>query len=93
MILFKSKQLKEVQETMNKVYRKERITEKEFVAFHEHLDSLKRNLQELEDFAPKITKDCPGEAHSNAHIDNCMLCAPLWNKTLKSECKSAYNKE
>lgn len=21
---------------------------------------------------------CPGEAHSNAHIDNCMLCAPRW---------------
>lgn len=21
---------------------------------------------------------CPGAAHSNPHIDNCMLCAPLW---------------
>ncbi len=21
---------------------------------------------------------CPGEAHSNAHIDHCMLCAPEW---------------
>ncbi len=21
---------------------------------------------------------CPGEAHRNAHIDNCMVCAPLW---------------
>lgn len=23
-------------------------------------------------------EDCPGEAHRNAHIDNCMRCAPLW---------------
>lgn len=22
--------------------------------------------------------DCEGEAHSNAHIDNCGLCAPFW---------------
>lgn len=21
---------------------------------------------------------CPGEAHSNPYIDNCMLCAPRW---------------
>lgn len=21
---------------------------------------------------------CEGEAHSNAHIDNCMRCAPRW---------------
>lgn len=21
---------------------------------------------------------CPGEAHSNPHIDNCALCAPRW---------------
>ncbi len=21
---------------------------------------------------------CEGEAHSNAHIDNCMHCAPMW---------------
>jgi hypothetical protein len=21
---------------------------------------------------------CPGEAHSNAHIDHCMLCLPRW---------------
>ncbi len=21
---------------------------------------------------------CPGEAHSNPHIDNCSLCAPNW---------------
>lgn len=21
---------------------------------------------------------CPGEAHANAFIDNCSLCAPLW---------------
>lgn len=21
---------------------------------------------------------CTGEAHSNPHIDNCMVCAPLW---------------
>lgn len=21
---------------------------------------------------------CEGEAHSNAHIDNCMQCAPHW---------------
>lgn len=23
-------------------------------------------------------EDCPGEAHRNAHIDNCSRCAPLW---------------
>lgn len=25
---------------------------------------------------------CPGEAHSNPHIDNCGLCAPQWGKIL-----------
>lgn len=24
--------------------------------------------------------DCPGEAHSNAFIDNCSICAPRWGK-------------
>ena len=24
--------------------------------------------------------DCPGEAHSNAFIDHCGLCAPRWGK-------------
>lgn len=23
---------------------------------------------------------CPGEAHSNPHIDNCGICAPRWGK-------------
>jgi hypothetical protein len=23
---------------------------------------------------------CPGEAHSNPHIDNCMLCMPRWGE-------------
>lgn len=23
---------------------------------------------------------CSGEAHTNAHIDNCMQCAPRWGK-------------
>ncbi len=23
---------------------------------------------------------CPGEAHSNPYIDNCMLCAPRWGQ-------------
>ncbi len=32
---------------------------------------------------------CPGEAHSNPHIDNCMLCAPLWGKiVLPVECET-----
>lgn len=22
--------------------------------------------------------DCPGEAHENPYIDNCMICAPRW---------------
>lgn len=25
---------------------------------------------------------CTGEAHSNPHIDNCMLCAPRWGQML-----------
>lgn len=30
---------------------------------------------------PKYTVfPCPGEAHSNAFIDNCGLCAPLWGE-------------
>jgi len=28
---------------------------------------------------------CPGEAHVNAHIDNCGLCAPLWGVLLARE--------
>lgn len=23
---------------------------------------------------------CTGEAHSNAYIDNCMLCSPFWRQ-------------
>lgn len=23
---------------------------------------------------------CPGEAHSNPYIDNCMICAPRWGE-------------
>jgi hypothetical protein len=23
---------------------------------------------------------CTGEAHSNGHIDNCMICAPFWGR-------------
>ena len=31
---------------------------------------------------------CQGNAHSNAHIDNCGLCAPRWGFTgPKVECK------
>ncbi len=25
---------------------------------------------------------CDGPAHSNAHIDNCMVCAPRWGKVM-----------
>lgn len=25
-----------------------------------------------------VWKKCDGEAHSNFHIDHCMLCAPYW---------------
>lgn len=25
-----------------------------------------------------VTEKCPGEAHGNPHIDNCMICAPYW---------------
>lgn len=28
---------------------------------------------------------CPGEAHENAYIDNCMLCAPRWGQTMSYE--------
>jgi len=24
--------------------------------------------------------DCPGEAHSNPYVDNCLRCAPRWGK-------------
>lgn len=31
--------------------------------------------------APKYhTVPCPGEAHRNPFIDNCMICAPAWGK-------------
>lgn len=26
--------------------------------------------------------ECPGEAHSNPFIDNCMLCAPRWGQMM-----------
>lgn len=26
----------------------------------------------------KLPEECHGEAHSNAYIDNCMVCAPEW---------------
>ena len=25
---------------------------------------------------------CPGDAHSNPHIDNCMICAPDWGHVM-----------
>jgi hypothetical protein len=28
----------------------------------------------------RLLKKCTGEAHSNAFIDNCMMCAPRWGK-------------
>ncbi len=31
----------------------------------------------------RVTDPCDGEAHSNAFIDNCMICAPLWGRMLK----------
>jgi len=30
-------------------------------------------------------EECGGEAHSNAHIDNCMRCAPRWGFVGKKE--------
>ncbi len=27
---------------------------------------------------PTVEIPCPGEAHSNAFIDHCMLCSPRW---------------
>lgn len=35
--------------------------------------------------APKVEAGlvkCPGEAHENPHIDNCMLCAPRWGQMM-----------
>lgn len=29
-------------------------------------------------FSVEPLQPCDGEAHSNAHIDNCMCCAPRW---------------
>jgi hypothetical protein len=26
----------------------------------------------------QLPKQCPGDAHSNPHFDNCSLCAPHW---------------
>jgi hypothetical protein len=36
---------------------------------------------------PKALGDmpCPGQAHSNPWIDNCLLCAPRWGVTTRYE--------
>lgn len=39
---------------------------------------------------------CIGEAHSNAYIDNCLLCAPKWGQMMSyekvplAECKPGF---
>jgi hypothetical protein len=49
---------------------------------HEELDP---RAAEIGGSAPAIfvrsgyrAQICAGEAHTNAHIDHCMLCAPMW---------------
>lgn len=93
MVIWKLSKAKQVQETMNKIYRKERITNEEFIQFHEYLSDAKKNLLELEDLAPTVTEECGGEAHSNAYIDNCGRCAPLWGKVLKTQITNEMEKE
>lgn len=37
------------------------------------------DLQELlQEAGIPLLEECSGEAHSNAYIDNCSLCAPRW---------------
>jgi hypothetical protein len=40
---------------------------------------------ELAEFGLTPLEPCGGEAHSNAHIDNCSLCAPRWGFVGKKE--------
>lgn len=36
----------------------------------------------IADAETRATCPCPGEAHSNPHVDHCVQCAPFWGVKL-----------
>lgn len=47
--------------------------------------SVKRRQQleaAIADALARATCKCPGEAHSNAHVDHCGVCSPFWGVVL-----------
>jgi len=63
-----------------------KITQQDFLTLHSVKDRINFILQFIE-------AECKGEAHSNAFIDNCMVCAPLWGKVLKEEFREKEEKD
>ncbi len=54
------------------------IDELRVLAAKESSGTAVRLTELLESYGLKPLQPCGGEAHSNAHIDNCSLCAPRW---------------
>lgn len=77
--------LRTVQAALDKLHYHEPITRKEYhelCALHSELQDA---LNEIEDMRYRCEENCLGEAHSNAFIDNCMLC-----DNCSESIKSAY---
>jgi hypothetical protein len=62
---------------------------RELEASHRNAGSESISLWQLQDILQRwqlpLLAACEGEAHSNAHIDNCSLCAPRWGFVGKFE--------
>ncbi len=75
--------------TLNAIRDGKRITERQLRALEKarhrvrnHCDDpVNRMLLRAIDVAIEtVTAPCPGEAHGNPYIDNCMVCAPRWGR-------------
>jgi hypothetical protein len=51
------------------------------LALAERVDPFNIELELIEKFGILPITKCNGEAHSNANIDHCMVCAPRWGLT------------
>lgn len=75
--------VRKVEVALEKLYTVDRISKEEFILMNELKSRLVDAIDQIDRQLERITEDCTGEAHSNAFIDNCMICAPLWGKVLK----------
>lgn len=61
---------------------KQNVEESDVKKLEKRKYKLEKELQDIEYILQRVLVDCPGEAHTNAFIDNCWTCAPRWGKIL-----------